>query len=491
MKFLLFTRTKFFGILSGFLILAFSSGCQKESPDLNNALVAGSLSTAQISVKTANFIVITKSVTLPAGFETQLSAYGKIIRSIPEIGEIVVKPTVSNFKSKVEKLAVVQAVVPDLNVRWIEPIKVIEELNPPSIGDNETYFSRQWGMDAINAPEAWNTIEYPGLNAKVFILDSGIDAENPDLAPNLNTALSKSFVEGEDDYNIRPGVFFSHGTHVAGIIAAADNGWGVIGVAPHAEIVMVKVLSEYTGSGSFSGINQGIVYAANNDADVINMSLGTTLFRNGFYLDYDEAGNQVKIPIPVTDVQFLCVAQQRAINYAYNKGAVIVASAGNDALNFDGSGSIIKLPGGLANVITVSATAPECWINNPSNAIFDIPASYTDYGKSLVELAAPGGDYDGACTNIVNGRVAYVYDYVFSNGPTDGGSAYFFWACGTSMAAPHVAGVAALIIGKNGGKMNPQAVAQKLYQTADKIDGNGVTPYFGYGRVNAFRAVTE
>jgi subtilisin family serine protease len=490
MRFLFFSSTKFFGILLGFLILIFSFSCQKDNLDSVNALVPASLSTASKSVKTSNYIVITKSETLTTGVEGQLSAYGKIIKSIPEIGEVVIKPTVSNFESKVEKLAAVLAVVPDINVKWIEPIKVIEELNPPSIGDNELYFSRQWGMDAINAPEAWNTIEYPGQNAKVFILDSGIDAENPDLAPNLNTTLSTSFVEGEG-YNIRPGVFFSHGTHVAGIIAAADNGWGVIGVAPYAEIVMVKVLSEYSGSGSFSGINQGIVYAANKDADVINMSLGATLYRNGFYLDYDEDGNQVKIPISVVDVQFLCVAQQRAINYAYNKGVVIVTSAGNDAMNFDGGGPIIKLPGGLANVITVSATAPECWINNPLNAVFDIPASYTDYGKSLVELAAPGGDYDGGCTNLVNGRPAYVYDYVFSNGPTNEGNAYFYWACGTSQAAPHVAGVAALIISKNGGEMNPQAVAQKLYLTADKIGGNGVTPYFGYGRVNAFRAVTE
>ena len=72
------------------------------------------------------------------------------------------------------------------------------------------------------------------------------------------------------------GRFFNHGTHVAGIIAAADNSWGVIGVAPHAEIVAVKVLSEDTGSGEFSWINAGIVYAANNGADVINMSLGAT-----------------------------------------------------------------------------------------------------------------------------------------------------------------------------------------------------------------------
>ena len=113
---------------------------------------------------------------------------------------------------------------------------------------------------------------------------------------------------------------------MAGIIAAADNSWGVIGVAPNAEIVAVKVLSENTGSGAFSWINAGIVYAANNGADVINMSLGATFNRNGFYLDE----NDVLQKIPAVYIQNLILSQQRAVNYAYKKGVVIVASAGND-----------------------------------------------------------------------------------------------------------------------------------------------------------------
>jgi subtilisin family serine protease len=482
-------KSKFSGVLLGLMVLAFFSGCQKSSFETGSTLVPGSESTALISANVNNYIVITKSETLPDGFEAKLAAYGEIVRSIPEIGEVVVKPTVSNFKSKIGKLAAVQAVVPDLNVQWVEPFKVIEELNPPSIGDNETFFYRQWGMDAIDAPEAWNE-GFTGEGARVFILDSGIDADNPDLAPNLNATLSTSLVPGET-FDVSAGSFFNHGTHVSGIIAAADNSWGVIGVAPHAEIVMVKVLSEVSGSGDFSWINAGIVYAANNGADVINMSLGATLYRNGFYLDYDIDGNPVKIPISVTDVQFLCVAQQRAINYAYNKGTVIVTSAGNDGINLDGGGPIIKLPGGLAKVITVSATAPYHWYNDWYNGTpdpnLDIPASYTDYGKSFVELAAPGGDW--AAYPLIN----WSWDYVISSGagPNAAGAYPFYYAAGTSMASPHVAGVAALIIGKNGGNMNPQAVAQKLYQTADKIDGQGISAYFGFGRVNAYRAVTE
>src|SRR5659263_107049 len=187
-----------------------------------------------------------KSEMLPAGFEKELLAYGQIVNSIPEIGVVVVRPANSTSEGKIARLRGVLAVVPDLKVRWIEPDKFVSDANPLSIGSNETFFSLQWGMDAIDAPEAWNT-GYTGKGARVFILDSGIDADNPDLVPNLNTTLSTSFVEGEG-YNVKAGSFFNHGTHVAGIIAAADNGWGVIGVAPEAEIVAVKVLSESTGS---------------------------------------------------------------------------------------------------------------------------------------------------------------------------------------------------------------------------------------------------
>jgi len=475
LRFLFFSSTKFFGILLGFLILLFSSGCQEDLLKSENADEPES--PAPKKAKTSNFMVITKSETLPADFEIQLSAYGKIVRSIPEIGIVVVKTVVSDFEKKVAKLSEVQAVVPDLIVKWIEPTEYFTEENPPSIGSDETYFWYQWGLDAIDAPEAWNA-GYTGKGARVFILDSGIDAEHPDLASNLNTDLCASFVPGES-YNAADGFYFNHGTHVAGIIAAADNSFGVIGVAPEAEIVAVKVISESTGSGAFSWINAGIIYAADNGADVINMSLGATIYRNGFY--YDEDGVLQKMP--ASYYQMLILATKRAIDYAYKKGAVIVTSAGNDGLNMDGNGSLFKLPAGLQKVITVSATAPDYWYRdliNDIDPLLDVPSSYTDYGKSFIEVAAPGGDFD------FYELPYWYYDMVLST--ISGG---WSWAAGTSMASPHVAGVAALIIGKNGGEMDPQEVTKQLLKTADKIDGQGISAYFGKGRVNAFRAVME
>lgn len=476
-----FYHRSYFRILWVLLLVGMINGCQKEviEPETVNASDASALK----SVKIMNYMVLATSETLPAGFEKQLSPYGRIIRTIPEIGMVVVKPTVADFEMNVSKLSGVLAVVPDLTLKWIEPVnsvllsrKFLKQANPPSIGSNEPYFFYQWGMDAIDAPQAWNQ-GYKGKNARVFILDSGIDAEHPDLSPNLNTSLCTSFVPGES-YNVAPGPAFSHGTHVAGIVAAADNQYGVIGVAPQAELVAVKVLSEYTGSGDFSWINEGIIYAANNGADVINMSLGATFSRSGFYLDE----NDVLQKIPAVYIQQFILAQQRAVNYAYRKGATIVVSAGNDDHNADGDAFMFNLPAELQNVVTVSATAPDYWyasyVGNVIDPDLDIPASYTNYGKSLISIGAPGGDYD------FYPKTNYHWDMVLSTS-----SEGFSWAAGTSMASPHVAGVAALIIGKNGGSMSPQTVTTQLLKTADAIDGNGSSAWYGKGRVNALRAV--
>ena len=276
-------------------------------------------------------------------------------------------------------------VVPDLIVNWIAPL-MLPMANTSSIGNDEI-FSYQWGMDAIDAPK--HGMNYEGAGAKVFILDSGIDADNQDLALNLNTDFMYAFVPGERlEYSPDPGDYFNHGTHVAGIIAAAHNSFGVIGVAPQAEIVAVKVLSEYTGSGAFSWINAGIVHAADNGADVINMRLGAVLNKNGFV--YDEEGNLLGRYSPKS-IQELIHAQQRAIDYAYRSGVTIVVAAGNDYMNADGNGSTIVLPADLNNVIAVSATAPEGWTYDQTTNL-DVIASYSNTGRSLIDVAAPGGD---------------------------------------------------------------------------------------------------
>lgn len=424
-----------------------------------------------------NYMVISNSADDTKSVENFLKiGGGEIISSIPEIGISIVSSKDVQFIQNTMKNKNVTSVVPDYEIAWIPELESIEANLPdatPSIGSTEPYYYYDylWGLEAIDAPQAWN-VGFTGRGASVFILDSGIDAEHVELAPNLNTSLSASFVPNEHWNILETTPFNNHGTHVAGTIAAARNGLGLIGVAPHAEIVAVKVLSEFTGSGAFSSINAGIVYAGNNGADVINMSLGATLNKNGKLVD----AKGVPYKIPGKYVMEIVNAQQRAIDYAFKKGSTIVASAGNDGVNYDGNSAYIKLPGGLNNVITVSATAPEAYDWTAQFTNFDIPASYTTHGRSLVDVAAPGGDGDVA-----------LEDMILSTGNNNS----LYWSAGTSMAAPHVSGVAALIIAKNGGQMNSKEVAKQLEKTADKIDGNGQSLFFGKGRVNAYRAVTE
>ncbi len=450
------------------LSLAFLVSCSKESTEEQVEL---SQVSAKASVK-EDFMIILKNEAIPDGFSAAVEDLGASVTStIPEIGLVTISAK-SKDKKKIEKMSGVRSVVPNPNVKWVEPGDFHPAASPLSIGSDEPFFDLMWGMDAIDAPEAWNT-GYTGSGVRVAILDSGIDAQHPDLTPNLNAGLSASFIDGED-WRVQPGFYFNHGTHVAGTIAAADNEYGVIGVAPNAEIVAVKVLSEFTGSGPFSSINAGIIYAADIDSDVINMSLGADLNKNGKFVLED--GSTVKYTGKV--IAEIRHAQQRAINYAHSMGTTVVVAAGNDYTNADGNGSQIFMPAEMNNTITVSATAPYGWAYD-STTDLDVPSSYTNYGKSLVDISAPGGDFDHP------GDFWY-YDMVLSTIP--GG---WSWSAGTSMASPHVAGVAALIIEKNGGDMSPKEVAKQLYNTADKVDGNGKSAYHGKGRVNAYRAVTE
>ncbi len=387
-------------------------------------------------------------------------------------------------------------VVRDVTLNWLGPVQTVTfkgDANPPSSGDNDPLFALQWGHDAVNAPEAWNAGSR-GAGVRVAILDSGIDADHPDLAANLNKALSTSFVEGEGyAINLPPGTF-NHGTHVAGTVAAVDNNIGVIGVAPDAELVAVKVLSEKTGSGSFAGVISGIIYAADVDADVINMSLGATLPKNGYIDDGgtpDDPSDDVKVG--ANEIAALTTALSRATTYAYQHGTTVVASAGNDSRDGDKDGPVISVPASSAHVLTISATGPEGWALDQTTDL-DTPAFYTNYGQSVIDFAAPGGDVDfdlrpGGTANSANWPVCtvsgvtnycYVFDLVLSTINDSYG-----WAAGTSMASPHASGIAALIIAENGGSMKPAQVEKVMRARADDLGKPGNDDFYGAGRVSS------
>lgn len=425
-----------------------------------------------------SYLLIANGNKLPKGLVKQVEKAGGVVtQGFGEIGIAVVESSQGNFKGQAANFKGVRAVVPNLTVQWVEPVEqvaVSDVASPPFTGDDDFYFDLQWGHDAVDAPEAWNA-GLRGAGVKVAVLDGGFDLDHPDLMPNINYGLSKDFT-GEGLQYTLPDTF-SHGTHTAGTVAAADNAFGTIGVAPEAKLVLVKVLGD-AGSGSFDDVIAGILYAAEVDADVINMSLGARLVKSG---DPDDPDGEYT----AKEAAELKNAIGRATTYAYQQGVTVIASAGNDGEDYDHNANVIHLPSDAPHVISISATTPIGWAVDPDNADLDYPTSYTNYGQSSIDFAAPGGDvlYPGSEICQVGPIVHYcfVFDLVFSTG--NGG---WYWSGGTSMSAPHAAGVSALIIGDHGGEMKPAQVEAALRQLADDLGKPGKDDFYGLGAIDAF-----
>ncbi|SDK20682.1 S8 family serine peptidase [Microbulbifer yueqingensis] len=397
------------------------------------------------------------------------AAGGQVTRNISQIGVLQVEAD-ENFGQAARAIAGVKHLSSDSTFQFYHPVtedgvSLEYASNPPGSGDDDFFFDLQWGHDAVNAPEAWNN-GITGKGVRVAVIDGGYDLDHPDLAPNIYLKASKDFTGEGLDYSIDD--TFSHGSHVAGTIAAADNGFGTIGVAPEATLILLKALRD-EGSGSFGDVAAAIVHAADYGADVINMSLGASF------------------PASAEGAAALKVMMSRATTYAHNAGSTIITSAGNDARDGDKDTDTVTLPADSPHVISISATGPRGWAAG-SDDLNEL-AVYSNYGQSLIDFAAPGGDYEYYLTNgTANCEVAGllrpcgVFDFVFSTG--NGG---WYWSVGTSMAAPHAAGVAALQLQANGGQLKPAQLESELAHEALDLGKPGNDDDFGGGLVQAPR----
>jgi len=430
-----------------------------------------------------------------AGSTSFASALGSsVIAQYDPIGVVVAQSSDPNFSTQAAALPGVQSVTEDQELQWISPNETVveadnviddSEVPPPDASglppNHETFSAVQWNLHQIHSDQtAANGDRGNGVTrARVAILDTGIVASHIDIAANLNTSLSTSFVPTEPSFVFPSNGKFSHATHVGGIVAAPINGIGTQGVAPNAELVSVKVLKD-AGSGSFASVIAGIEYASGPmvHADVINMSLGATF-------DRLNAGGSGLGP--------MLSALNRAVNHAEAQGTLVVSAAGNAGVDLNGR--LGDIPAQSGNGMAVSATGPVGFgpfgFNPP--AVFDRLASYSNFGQSVINVAAPGGDgvftpQSQVCHVGVIGAPCFVFDFVLSPGGKNGSSNLYFFVIGTSMAAPHVSGLAALIVGKFG-HMNPSQLQTLIEQSADSFSGPGGTAFFGKGRINALAAL--
>jgi serine protease len=304
---------------------------------------------------------------------------------------------------------------------------------------NDPYYKWQWHLRQIDMPSAWKLADGGGIT--VAVLDTGVGYEDHGGFHLLPDLKGLTFVHGYDfvDNDTHANDDHGHGSHVTGTIAqVTDNGVGVSGIARNVQIMPLKVLSG-SGSGSVAGIADAIRYAADKGAKVINMSLGGA---------------------------FPSRVLKKAVEYAHGKGVTVVCAAGNDGRNKVG------YPAAYPGAIAVAATQ------------FDESTTfYSNYGKDI-DVAAPGGntrvdqDGDGMPDGVYQNTVL-LGDYTKND---------YLGYMGTSMASPHVAGVAALIVGE--GVTDPDAVEKILKDSARKPStGKYASDRYGAGIIDAKAAV--
>ena len=197
------------------------------------------------------------------------AAGGTLTNTIPQVGLAFATSSDASFASNAAKIAGVGSVSPNLTVDWLGP----EFTYPPTSGDDDIRFDPQWGHISVDSVGAWNA-GFRGNGVKIAVLDTGFNLTHTDLAPNIVGSASMVDAIPSAQWTGAP-TAFSHGTHTSGIAAAPDNAIGTIGIAPEADLLLVRVLDDSPGgSGTFEDVIEGIVYAADQDADIINMSFG-------------------------------------------------------------------------------------------------------------------------------------------------------------------------------------------------------------------------
>lgn len=415
--------------------------------------------TPQFSVASERTMVVFKSE-IPADFEATVASLGGSVElTDAALGMASVSGLSAEGAASLARHGGVLAVEPDhevsLDPQVIEGAEALSDvIQSPANPATAFFYPRQWNMRVIRANSAWAAGRLGSSSVKVAILDTGLDYTHSDMVGRVDMTLSTSFITTDPIPVGRPAWLdrHYHGTHVGATVSSNAN--AAAGVTSRVKLIAVKVLSA-SGSGSTSGVLAGIRYAADAGADVINMSLGSAFSKSSF-------------------PGFVSVIN-RAINYANRKGTTIVVAAGNAGWDLDHNGNGFAAYCNAPNVICVSATGPTSQrsVNGPW-ANIDALAGYSNFGRSSINVAAPGGNGATFVWAACN-RFSLIV-------PICGTGTFILGVRGTSMAAPHVSGLAALLAEQYG--KSPAKIRAAIQKGAIDLGAPGTDPAYGKGRID-------
>jgi len=454
--------------------------CQERAPtEASSRLLAASAVSLESN---GRYVVVFSAERVPVDFGERVAALGGSIESaIDSIGVAGVTGLSEVAATELGAAADIRAVEPDPMTRPRDDGEATDGLADEAASEAAVpadatasptaaqFYARQWNLRAVFAPDAWAAGHLGSRDVVVAILDTGIDYTNPDLAGLVDLDRSISFVP-EDVTRHYPGRLpfsdlFWHGTAVASVVAS--NAILLAGVNRYVTLLAVKV-ADSTNSHTVGRLISGIVYAADQGADVINLSRGS---------ERDKSQSPGFV-----------AAWERAVNYAFRKGALVVSVPFNDGADLDHNGDIVRLPCEAANAICVSATGPTgaAGINGPWVDV-DAIAPYSAFGRSAVSVAAPGGAGEvGQFRRMWT--ICTTTPTQTTGAPACRARQAIAQPVGTSFAAPHVAGLAALLVAQLG-HGNPALIRTRILQSADDLGEPGTDPHYGKGLINIARAL--